>query len=142
MKNRRIEAIIGTLFLIIGIIAVVFAAGYTAKGEFTKIWVPSLVLGVVLLAVIAIARRNASLDKKSYRKAKTRAYAREVAKRDAIAEAERLKKEEAERGELLRQLTSEKFISQPYSYPAATEFDSVLECLTAWNGISRKKRSH
>lgn len=142
MKNRKLETVIGTILLIIGIIAVVFAAGYTVKGEFTKIWLPCLVLGVVLLAVIAIARRNALLDKKAYRKAKIRAYAREVAKRDAIAEAERLKKEEAERGELLRQLTSEKFISQPYSYPAATEFKSVLECLSTWNDISRKKRSH
>ena len=142
MKNRKLETIIGITLLIIGIIAVVFAAGYTAKGEFTKIWLPCLVLGVVLLAVIAIARRNALLAKKSMRRAKTRAYAREVAKRDAIAEAERLAKREAERGQLLRQLTSQKFISQPYSYPAATEFDSVMDCLTAWNDISRKKRSH
>lgn len=142
MKNRKLETIIGITLLIIGIIAVVFAAGYTVKGEFTKIWLPCLILGVVLFAVIAIARRNALLTKKAMRRAKTRAYAREVAKRDAIAEAERLAKREAERGQLLRQLTSEKFISQPYSYPAATEFDSVLECLTTWNGISRKKRSH
>ena len=124
-----------------GITATCFAAGYTANGQFDKVWLPCLVLGVVLFAVIAIARRNALLAKKSMRRAKARAYAREAAKRDALEEAERQKKEEAERGQLLRQLTSEKFISQPYSYPAASEFDSVEAFLSEWNRIARKRRA-
>ena len=140
--KKIFETITAIILIGTGITATCFAAGYTANGQFDKVWLPCLALGVVLLAVIVIARRNALLTKKAYRKSKTRAYAREIAKRDAIAEAERLKKEEAERGELLRQLTSENFISQPYSYPAATEYETILECLTAWNGISRKKRSH
>ena len=142
MKNKKLEAVVGTMLIISGIIATVFATGYCANGAFDKIWIPFVILGVVLFSVVAIARRNTLLQKKAMRRAMARAYAREVAKRDAIAEAERLEKEKAERGKLLRQLTSEKFIQQPCSYPAATEFDSVLECLTAWNGISRKKRSH
>lgn len=110
------------------------------------------IVGIATIPVLSLLAVIIYKKEKKEKKAKKRAHARYLAKKEfMLLERElddfRNKNRENEVKDFFETITSNSFlptekVQQPASYPPATEFNSVEECLSYWNGISRKKRSH
>lgn len=111
------------------------------------------IVGIATIPVLSLLAVIIYKKQRKEDKAKKRAHARYLAKKEfMLLERElddfREERHEEEVRDFFRTITEDSFLpttdrcrQQPYSYPAATEFNSVEECLSYWNGISRKKRA-
>lgn len=112
------------------------------------------IVGIATIPVLSLLAVIIYKKQRKEDKAKERAHARYKAQKEfRLLERElddfREERHEEEVRDFFRTITEDSFLpttdrcrQQPYSYPAATEFNSILECLSTWNDISRKKRSH
>lgn len=109
------------------------------------------IVGIATIPVLSVMAIILEKKEGKEKKAKKRAHARYKAKKEfQLLERElddfREERREEEVRDFFRTITKDSFLptekgQQPFSYPAATEFDSVTECLSTWNDISRKNRA-
>ena len=112
------------------------------------------IVGIATIPALSVMAIIIYKKKQKEEKAKKRAHARYKAKKEfKLLERElddfRSEIREEEVSDFFKTITSNSFLptekgekgQQPSSYPPATEFNSVEECLSYWNGISRKKRA-
>ena len=109
------------------------------------------IVGIATIPVLSVMAIILEKKEGKEKKAKKRAHARYKAKKEfKLLERElddfRSEIREEEVSDFFKTITSNSFlptekVQQPFSYPPATEFNSVEECLSYWNGISRKKRA-
>ena len=109
------------------------------------------IVGIATIPVLSVLAVIIYKKKQKEEKAKKRAHARYKAKKEfKLLERElddfRRSNHEDQVKDFFETITSNSFlptekVQQPASYPPATEFNSVEECLSYWNGISRKNRA-
>ena len=110
------------------------------------------IVGIVTIPILSVLAVILYKKERKEEKAKKRAHARYLAKKEFMLLEEELDEFREERRkeevrDFFRTITEDSFLptdrgrQQPASYPPATEFNSVEECLSYWNGISRKNRA-
>ena len=148
IKNFVISAVV-VLFLTVG--PSILAGLIEVPEIFSVLTAIVRIVGIATIPVLSVLAIVLYKKQRKEEKEKKRAHARYKAKKEfSLLEAElddfRRKNREKEVSDFFKTITSSSFLptekgQQPSSYPAATEFDSITECLSTWNDISRKKRA-
>ena len=151
MKNIKVFFISVAVMLFLTIGPSILAGLVEVPEVFSVMTAIVRIVGIATIPVLSLLAVIIYKKQRKEEKAKKRAHARYKAKKEfKLLERElddfRSEIREEEVSDFFKTITSNSFlptekVQQPFSYPPATEFNSVEECLSYWNGISRKKRA-
>ena len=154
MKNIKVFFISVAVMLFLTIGPSILAGLVEVPEVFSVMTAIVRIVGIATIPVLSLLAVIIYKKQRKEDKAKERAHARYKAQKEfRLLERElndfRRKNRENEVKDFFETITANSFLptekgekgQQPSSYPPATEFNSVEECLSYWNGISRKKRA-